>query len=61
MDILKHMGKENQIQNYRLAEKIEEIKEHLVFYETQNKGSLLLNSPRSCVKMDKEQNIGDLN
>lgn len=34
MDLMKHLGKENQIQNYRLIENIEGLKEKLVILES---------------------------
>lgn len=34
MDLMKHLGKENQIQNYRIIENIEGLKEKLVILES---------------------------
>lgn len=36
MDLMKHLGKENQIQNYKLIEKIEMIREGMGLMEKKN-------------------------
>ncbi len=62
MDLMKHMGKENQIQNYRLIEKMQYLKEQLSIIQAKNK----INSELSIFKMNSQgdqeiYNINQLN